>query len=870
MRALLRLGWREARRHRLRSALVTALIGLPVAVGVAAVILGPAYFGWGGGTTPTTFVEGDADVTVEIIPGVTDPAVASDGTDGEAAADAIEQKLDAIDQAAPGSRAVVVQRVTAWRSLGEDRRDGAGAPVEQLQLQSVDPGRAIAADRSPLVEGRRATAADEVVLTEETATSTGLQVGDRVHLALPRSELEVVGIASYPESCPSCALGLVTPSAFEGALSGSWSRDARQALILVDAPPGADAASLQQQLAGEAGTYSNVADSSAATALAWARLWATVGVVFLLVWTGLIAATGLAVGARRRQRELGLLAASGADPSQLRLAVVAEGALVGLVGAVGGAVLGAAASMAVQRWFGGTLFGVPALRVDLLGATPWMLALGLCGFGAAVVAARAAAAGLGRATPNDLLRGRRRAPRPAPQWFVLGAIALVVGFGLAELVSLDAGGNSGTSFNVRLTATLVTLALGAVTVGLVATVVGASRLLPRLTSRGGLPVRLAGRDLARHGMRVGASCGAVALTLTAAVGMATLFEMDRVTAPKPATESSTTELADGQRYLNVFSTGYELVGDQIVQHDPGNDVTAGLRSDGVDALASAAYFAPAGLQICADLSGSGAACRATFLLVLDDTTMLRPEMRDALDAGLPVTVGQGGSSLQVDGETIESFDLPRALLDGDEPSVDGAVGTWTTSMFDPNAVVVSREGAAALGADPSAAPLGTDVFVVVDRDDVGAEARVRSALVGDGLDVMDPSPPDRIELWWFVAGGIAFVTLVTLMVVLFALALMRIESRGDDAVLAVVGASPSVARRTQAARAATMVLIAAVPAVAVGWGLVRVLSTSSGAAPSHAVPVPWWAMAVVLVGLPALAAVTALVTDRPGRRLRLH
>lgn len=106
------------------------------------------------------------------------------------------------------------------------------------------------------------------------------------------------------------------------------------------------------------------------------------------------------------------------------------------------------------------------------------------------------------------------------------------------------------------------------------------------------------------------------------------------------------------------------------------------------------------------------------------------------------------------------------------------------------------------------------------------------------------------------------------MVVLFALALMRIESRGDDAVLAVVGASPSVARRTQAARAATMVLIAAVPAVAVGWGLVRVLSTSSGAAPSHVVPVPWWAMAVALVGLPVLAAVTALVTDRPGRRLR--
>jgi hypothetical protein len=79
-----------------------------------------------------------------------------------------------------------------------------------------------------------------------------------------------------------------------------------------------------------------------------------------------------------------------------------------------------------------------------------------------------------------------------------------------------------------------------------------------------------------------------------------------------------------------------------------------------------------------------------------------------------------------------------------------------------------------------------------------------------------------------------------------------------------VGASPSVARRTQALRGGLMVLMAAIPATIVGWALVRVVAHTR-----LPVVTPWWAVAAIVVGLPLVTAVLAGMSDRPGRRLRL-
>ena len=73
----------------------------------------------------------------------------------------------------------------------------------------------------------------------------------------------------------------------------------------------------------------------------------TIGLLFV----GLVAAAGFAVMAQRRLRALGMLGALGATDRQVRLAMVANGAVVGVVGAVAGAVLGLATWVALAPRF---------------------------------------------------------------------------------------------------------------------------------------------------------------------------------------------------------------------------------------------------------------------------------------------------------------------------------------------------------------------------------------------------------------------------------------------------------------------------------------------------------------------------------------
>jgi putative ABC transport system permease protein len=673
-----------------------------------------------------------------------------------------------------------------------------------------------------------------------------------------------VGISTDPDDCVECLRAAVAPATFDEALSGTWSQDGRFARVLVSAPPDMDQAEFAERIV-QVDDLQGIGVSGPAADLlytdiderAWTRVWATVGVVFLLVWTGLIAATGLAVGARRRRRELGLLAANGADPRQLRLAVVAEGLLAGAVGAVGGALVGVGGSLVLLRWLEGVREGPLLNRVDPLGVAVWVAVLIVCGLLAAVLAARAAATGLGRATPNELLRGARRAPRPAPQWFAAGVVAIVAGLVMAGVVA-NSDGSDGNLLGL-----MVTVSLGLLTAGLVAMVVGASRVLPRLTAPLPLPARLAGRDLQRHGMRVGASCGAVALTLTAAVASATLFESQRVELDeRPRT--AIVELPAGTEYLTVEGSRSELVGDQVVDRAYGTEVVADLRAGGFTAGGTRTFGPPDGLRTCWGEPGGDAVqeCQPAMVTVLDDTlsSRLRPELRRALEQQLPVVA----PSLQLrrsDDTPVEHADLLEVL----DPAPGTPGGALMYERAFQSDVLVTEDGARALGVDLDRPELTGSAMVLHDGSDDRIIDRVQD-VVGDDLAVVSSfSSTDPLPLGWVVAGGMGFVTIVTLLVVLFALALMRVESRADDAVLAVVGASPAVARRTQAMRGGLMVLMAAVPATAVGWALVRVVSDGQ----VWPVVTPWWAVGIVVVALPVLTALLSGLSDRPGRRLKL-
>lgn len=870
MRALFRLGWREVRRHRLRSTLVTLLIGLPVAAGVVAVVAGPPFL-TGGGNDGWHWL-GDADVEL----GVQNPTGGQPvdtgqevSVDAETLRRSAERTSQLVTEVVPDAQPVIDQMATGWRRTGRDN------VVDEVQLRGFDQRSPVRTALLPLSNGRLAEGPGEVVVSHGLAEAAGLGVGDALSLSLPRVDLRVVGISPDLDGCDTCHLAAVTQQTFDESLSGEWSRDGRSARVLVAAPDSVGEAEFVDRLVSD-GTLQGLGVSSPVSVdptmdeRAWTRVWTTVGVVFLLVWTGLIAATGLAVGARRRQRELGLLAANGADPRQLRLAVVAEGLLAGVVGSVGGAVLGVTGSLVLLWQLEGVVEEPLLMQVDPLGVVVWATVLVGCGLLAATLAARAAAVGLDRSTPNELLRGARRAPRPAPQWFVAGIVAVIAGLGMATVVA-----DTDTTTDGNLVGLFVTLTLALLTMGLIALVVGASRVLPRLTAALPLPARLAGRDLQRHGMRVGASCGAVALTLTAAFSSAMLFESQRQLDASGSSRAIVAELPDGSEYLTVYGYRTELVGDEVVERfaaaDDGAGLGSELRTKGFTAGNLPIFGVPAGLRTCwaatPDDTVDPTSCEPAAVTVVDEALWpaLRPELRSALERGVPATTFGTAALVRADGSEVDSVDLLRTVMAvagaGQEP--DGVELEIGLEYALGGSVLVSEAGARDLGVDLAGPQIGGTTLVVHDGSDERIAQRVR-AVVGPELEITQPYDTTPPPVVWIVAGGVGFVTLVTLLVVLFALALMRVEARSDDAVLAVVGASPSVARRTQAMRGGLMVLMAALPATVVGWGLVRVISNDRMPAVT-----PWWAAAIIVVALPLVTAFLAGLSDRPGRRLRL-
>ena len=145
-----------------------------------------------------------------------------------------------------------------------------------------------------------------------------------------------------------------------------------------------------------------------------------------LVESALIASAAFAVSIRRRQRELGLLAATGATPRQLAGIVVAEGAILGVVACVERRRRRAGWRGRARRP-GSTSSRSIATRRS---SWTWAGSSGRCssGFVAAMIAAIVPARTVARVPVLLALSGRRPAQSPARRtlWFGMAAIGLAV------------------------------------------------------------------------------------------------------------------------------------------------------------------------------------------------------------------------------------------------------------------------------------------------------------------------------------------------------------------------------------------------------------------------------------------------------------
>ncbi len=220
-----------------------------------------------------------------------------------------------------------------------------------------------------------------VVAGVAAARALGLQAGGALDLGGVR--LAVLEVATHPPEGLDTALFMPVAAAQQilgrpGELSairlaGCWCRTDVKTLgaQIEEALPGSRAITVSSVLAAQQGTVEVVRRYGTALHLLAAALVAAL-------------VAGLAVsGARRRARELGLLAAIGVPPGQLGGLLVLEYALVGLAGGLAGWLGGAA----VARW----LVGAAASAVPNPSFTLVLGAAALSAVAAAIPALRAAA-----------------------------------------------------------------------------------------------------------------------------------------------------------------------------------------------------------------------------------------------------------------------------------------------------------------------------------------------------------------------------------------------------------------------------------------------------------------------------------------------
>lgn len=468
LRALLRVELRELRRHRARTALIVALVAVPVAatVGGATLFL----------VTQPTAAEREAAAM-----GRADlRATAGPGAAGLARRAAAEGALPS------GCRAVPIDFGTAEFARGGER---AAAPFAALDPRELGPG-GLAEGMLRIAAGRAPAGAGEVALSPALAAALAVASGETIHQG-GRAHT-VTGIVLDPEKLPR-ALALF-------ALDGGDERTVHA--LLVAAPAGAaDAAAEALRAAGLAvGLRAEFGEPSRAET---AAIFVIGG--FGLIEAGLVIAAAFAVGLRRRQREIGLLGASGATRGAIRLGILASSAMLSAAGGVLGAALGAAAAAALHPWldaWNGRLNGPFEFS--------WPQAFGaaLLGICAGVAAALLPALRATALAIREALSSRRPAPALSRAGLGLGAALAALAFGIVFWSSRTPGRLAGLGI---LAGSLLGVAgCGVCSPWLLGAAAKRASVLP-LSWR--LAVRDAGRFRARNGPVVTAVCAALSIAV---------------------------------------------------------------------------------------------------------------------------------------------------------------------------------------------------------------------------------------------------------------------------------------------------------------------------------------------------------------------
>jgi len=914
-----RIARRDARRAKGRTALVVVMVGLPVLAGSAGAVLiqsqnptDATYVRWVLGEQAQAQVSMNHGDTIQ--QDVLGRSFSGTGT-GLDDLGAYERSLAGVLPA--GDQLLRVLQGTT--RLGTPER-AVPATTDVLALPSDGDLSSV----FPTQTGVLPTRADQVALNEKTVERLGVGVGDAVTVEPsdgdarqvtvsgilaptaqgPRVVVGPGGLAAPPSVSagqPWEGMAVTTaewyvvgpePVTWEHVLAVNALGSAVTSRAVVADPPPREAVPYWTQGGGTGASSETVALVAAIAAM-------------VLLEAALLIGPAFAVGARRHQRQLALLAAAGAERRTLRHVILLQGVVTGLAAAVGATASGLLVAVAIRVVVHarGSVFSMPDLRV------PWLV---LLGFGAVATVAATMAAWLParRAARVDVvaaLAGRRAEARPRRRVAVIGVVVFAAG-------SAAAVAGAATGQTVVLVAGVMALEIGMVAasgalVGLVA------RLAPRLGVVGRIAVRDAARNRSRTAPAVAAVIAAVAGITAGAVysesGKAAQAAMWAPIAavgtvivqfPLARTGEDAAALVDAATvavrenlpvtdvqtvYLAVLAAADD--GDAGVHDEPG-------AADGVTEYVSiVAQTAPEqecplwaddGTMTAAERGAAArdercllGGSRAGMLIwisnesgsttLVDDGTVMRalglPESKVAADA-----LARGVVVVGTEGE-IWPDGTARIEVGGYDP-VTGEAGR--TRSADLPAVVVDLSAGqlnlvlppAVLGDLGLTSQVAGLVAPVSRRPTPAEEAAATADLGADALLwVEEGSPYDRPDVTMLVLVLAALV--VGLAATGISVVLAAVESRPDLATLAAVGAEPRTRRRFTAAQAGVVSLLGGslgiVAGLMLGWVLV-IAQRYRGEIPdlSWQVVVPWVGIAAIAVGIPALAMAAGYLATR--------
>jgi len=484
-RAVIRWSWRIFRREWRQQLLVLALIVVALAATVVGAAVAtntppPAGAGFGTAQDMATFQDRGSQLASQIA--------------------ALQQRFGRVD---------VIENQTV----------AIPGSIDTYDLRAQDPHGPFGQPMLSLVSGHYPAGPGQVAVTQGVATTFNLNIGDMWHQG--GQVRQVTGIVQNPQSLLD-EFALVVP----GQVSTP-----SQVTVLFTAPPGTTTASLGS-LSQYVVTRHDAVASNPLNPETIVLALATVGMLLI----ALVAVGGFTVLAQRRLRSLGMLGALGATDRNIRLVVRVNGVLVGVVGALAGAILGLAVWLAYR----------PRLESSahhLIGAfqLPWIVigpAMAL-----AVVATYFAASRPARSITRipivAALSGRPAPPKQVHRSVLPGVVLFVVAAALLSYSGKSSNGGGAPEL------------VGGIVALIVAIILLAPFCLVVLASfgrRAPIAPRLALRDLDRYRARSGSALAAISLGVFIAALVCILT---------------------AQRYGNVLDyAGPNLASNQIIVYTP--------------------------------------------------------------------------------------------------------------------------------------------------------------------------------------------------------------------------------------------------------------------------------------------------------------